>query len=323
MARRGSILYAVCLLFALIAMPVRGESPATVKRLILKDGSYQLATSWEIKGDRVRYFSAERGEWEEIPNQMVDWDATSQYEKERVANKTSPRAAELDKELEAERQEEEQRSPHVAPGLRLPPEGGVYALDTYLSQPQLVSLDQTSGEINRHVAHNVLRSAVNPVAGAKHTIELAGPSAKIQMHASLPTIYINIDSSGEADEPGKKGTPELPWDRFHIVRAQVKGDKRIVGAVKTAIYGKVSQEQQDVPATAEQVGEGWIKLTPKAPLTAGEYGLAEMLGKQGMNSYVWDFGVHPDAPANMAVIKPETSGSEKSVTGPAEPKLRK
>jgi len=38
---------------------------------------------------------------------------------------------------------------------------------------------------------------------------------------------------------------------------------------------------------------------------------------------VWDFGVHPDAPANMAVIKPETSGSEKSVTGPAEPKLRK
>ena len=296
---------------------------ATAKRLILKDGSYQLATSWEVKGDRVRYFSAERGEWEEIPNEMVDWDATNQYEKERFAGKTSPRATELDKELEAERQEEELRSPHVAPGLRLPPEGGVYALDTYLNQPELVSLDQTSGEINRHVAHNVLRSAVNPVAGSKHTIELAGPSAKIQMHASLPTIYINIDSSAEADEHGKKATVELPWDRFRIVRAQVKGDKRIVGAVKTAIYGKVSQEQQDVPATAEQVGEGWIKLTPKAPLTPGEYGLAEMLGKQGMNSYVWDFGVHPDAPANMAVIKPETSRPEKSVTGPAEPKLRR
>ena len=81
---------------------------ATAKRLILKDGSYQLATSWEVKGDRVRYFSAERGEWEEIPNEMVDWDATNQYEKERFAGKTSPRATELDKELEAERQEEEQ-----------------------------------------------------------------------------------------------------------------------------------------------------------------------------------------------------------------------
>src|SRR2546427_12319980 len=158
------------LLLGLVSMfPSASLAQQLAKRLILKDGSYQLATSWEIKGDRVRYFSAERGEWEEIPNQMVDWDATSQYEKERVANKTSPRAAELDKELEAERQEEEQRSPHVAPGLRLPPEGGVYALDTYLNQPELVSLDQTSGEVNRHVAHNVLRSAVNPVAGAKHT----------------------------------------------------------------------------------------------------------------------------------------------------------
>jgi hypothetical protein len=323
MASHRLIFCALVFLCTMAVLSPYSGAQTTVKHLILKDGSYQLATSWEIKGDRVRYFSAERGEWEEIPNAMVDWDATSQYEKERVAGKTSPRATELDKELEAERQEEEQRSPHVAPGLRLPPEGGVYALDTYLNQPELVSLDQTSGEINRHVAHNVLRSAVNPVAGSKHTIELAGPSAKIQMHASLPTIYINIDSSAEADEPGKKGMAELPWDRFRIVRAQVKGDKRIVGAVKTAIYGKVSQEQQDVPATAEQVGEGWIKLTPKAPLTQGEYGLAEMLGKQGMNSYVWDFGVHPDAPANMAVIKPENSRPEKSVTGPAEPKLRR
>src|SRR5262249_49197811 len=119
----------------------------------------------------------------------------------------------------------------------------------------------------------------------------------------LPTIYINLDATTTEDESGK-GT-ELPWDRFRIVHAQVKGDKRIVGAIKTAVYGKSSQEQEVVSATAEQFGEGWIKLTPKAALEPGEYAVAELLGKQGMNSYVWDFGVNPNAPANLAVIRPE------------------
>jgi hypothetical protein len=286
---------------------------ATSKRLILKDGSYQVTTKWEIQGERVHYFSAERNEWEDVPNSLVDWNATNQYEKDRAAGKMSPEAIQLEKELETQRAEDELKSPHVAPGLRLPAEGGVYVLDTYLTEPQLVPLDQTGGEINRHTGHNVLRGVINPVAGAKHTIELPGASSKLQMHASLPTIYINLDAGADPDQEdnSKKPATELPWDRFRIVRAQAKGDKRIVGAIKIAVYGKASQEEQVVPADAEQLGQGWIKLTPKAPLQPGEYGLAELLGKQGMNSYVWDFGVHPDAPANMSVIKPEASGVKK------------
>src|SRR4030095_14352966 len=95
------------------------------KRLILKDGSYQLVTKYEIKGDRVRYMSAERGEWEELPKSMVDWAATEKYEKDRAAGAPSPEAAALDKELEADKKAEEARNPHVAPGLQLPDEGGV------------------------------------------------------------------------------------------------------------------------------------------------------------------------------------------------------
>lgn len=312
MVRLRSALGAFFFLCAILALPLHCAGQANTRRLILKDGSYQVATKWEVKGERVRYFSSERNDWEEVPNAMVDWEATNQYEKDRASGKMSPEAIALDKELETERQEEERRSPHVAPGLRLPAEGGVYALDTYLAEPELVPLDQTDGEVNRHVAHNVLRSAINPVAGSKHTIELPGPSSKIQMHASLPAIYINLDATAEEDDSSKKGAAELPWDRFRIVRAQVKGDRRIVGAIKIAVYGKTSQEQEAIPVNAEQLGEGWVKLTPKGPLTPGEYALAEMLGKQGMNSYVWDFGVHPDAPANLAVIKPDSSELKKS-----------
>jgi len=307
------------LLTILVALSSADYAQSTTKRLILKDGSYQIATKWELKGDRIRFYSAERSEWEEIPESLVDWDATNQYERDRAAGKDTPEAVALDKELEAARAEEEAKSPQVAPGLRLPPEGGVYALDTYLSHPELVPLDQTGGEINRHTAHNVLRGVINPISGSKRTIELAGPSAKIQMHAGLPTIYINLDAAVEQDENNK--SVELPWDRFRIVRAQVKGDKRIVGTIKAAVYGKSSHEQDVVPATEEQFGEGWIKLTAKAPLEPGEYAVAELLGKQGMNSYVWDFGVHPAASANLAVIKPEQSEIKKSTE--QQPEMQK
>jgi hypothetical protein len=295
---------------AVVALCATSSAQDGTRRLILKDGSYQIVTQWQVQGDRVHFYSAERAEWEDVPNSMVDWVATNQYEKDRAAQKESPEARELDKELEADRAAEEAKSPHVAPGLRLPPEGGVYALDVYLGEPQLVPLDQSNGEVNRQVKRNVLHAAINPISGSKHTIELAGPSAKIQIHASLPAVYINLEAEDE-DAANQQSAAELPWDRFRILRVQVKGDRRIVSVIKTTVTGKVSQENDGIAATAQQLGEGWVKLTPKAPLEPGEYALSEMLGKQGMNSYVWDFGVHPDAPANLSVIRPEPSEIKK------------
>jgi hypothetical protein len=305
----------IALSIALLHSAPCAFAQTTSKRLILKDGSFQGATKWEVQGDRVHYFSSERNEWEDVPNSLVDWNATNQYEIDRAAGKMSPEAIQLEKELEAQRAEDESKSPHVAPGLRLPEDGGVYVLDTYLTEPQLIPLDQTGGEVNRHTGHNVLHGVINPVGGSKHTIELPGARSNLQVHAALPTIYVNLNSNEGEDQPadnGKKPAAQLPWDRFRIVNAQVKGDKRIVGAIKIAVYGKASQEEQVVPADAEQLAAGWIKLTPKAPLTPGEYAVAELLGKEGMNSFVWDFGMHPDAPANMSVIKPETSTPKKS-----------
>src|SRR5437667_5812866 len=164
------------------------------KRLILKDGSYQLAAKYEINGDRVRYYSSERGEWEEIPRNMIDWDATAKYEQGRLQGAPPPEAVQLDKEMEAQQKAEEARSPLVAPGIRLPEEGGVFLLDTFKNQPQLNELQQSGGELSKHTKSNILRAAINPLASAKQTIELPGARSRVQSDTGVTAIYVNIDS---------------------------------------------------------------------------------------------------------------------------------
>src|SRR5579864_3637088 len=110
------------------------------KRLIMKDGSYQAATKWEITGDRVRYYSAERYDWEEIPKEMVDWPATDKYNKEREGERDD-----TIKEIAKADEADEREAPLVVPGLRLPNTGGVFLFDQFNNQPQLVELIQNGG----------------------------------------------------------------------------------------------------------------------------------------------------------------------------------
>jgi hypothetical protein len=303
----------VLLAAIVLVVTIPASAQQLSKRLILKDGSYQLATKWEVKGDRVRYLSAERDEWEELPNSLVDWPATDKFEKDRAAGIPAPEAVELDKEVEAERLADEAKTPQVAPGLHLPDDGGMLLLDTFQTQPQLVPLQQNTGELNRNKKANILRSAVIPIASSKQTIELDGPHATVQAHANLPTIYVSLDQDQSPNVSSQQGPqqpqqpmqPEQPWDRFHIVRVQSKKDKRIVADVKINPLGKASQEQNVVTTDSQRLTGGWVKLTPRNALEAGEYAVVEIMGRDGINTYVWDFGVNPSAPANAMALKPE------------------
>jgi hypothetical protein len=330
---RGLVLSLLSALVLSCLLPTLAHAQNLAKRLILKDGSYQLITKWEKKEDRVRYYSAEREEWEEIPDSLIDWVATDKFEKDRAAGVPPPEAVELDQELEAERKAEEAKTPEVAPGLRLSDEGGVFLLDNFQSQPQLVELQQSGGELNKNMKGNILRAAINPIASAKQTIEVPGQHAKIQAHTARPTIYVNATAQDDQDsnastqppqnpqQPQKAQQPqqpELPFDRFKIVRMQVKGDKRIAGDIKIAMYGKVSQEQKLVASNARELTGGWVMVTPTEPLTPGEYAVVELLGKEGMNLYVWDFGVNPNAPANAMALKPDASATQQKPDKPAD-----
>src|SRR5208282_5674352 len=111
--QKAGTIVTVSLAALFLTLPVPSLAQPQARRLILKDGTYQSVTKYEIHGERVRYFSAERGEWEEVPKSLIDWDATDKFEQGREEGKLSPEAAELDKELEAERKAEQARSPQV------------------------------------------------------------------------------------------------------------------------------------------------------------------------------------------------------------------
>ncbi|MGB9236896.1 MAG: hypothetical protein WCC04_21000 [Terriglobales bacterium] len=322
---RAAVMFAAVMFaaLALAALCFSGSSLSAqtlAHRLILKDGSYQSITKYEIQGERVRYFSAERGEWEEVPKSLIDWEATNKYEQGRLSEAPAPEAAELDKELEAERKAADARSPQVAPGLRLSEEGGVYLLDTYQNQPQLDEIEQSGSDLNRNTASNILRSAINPLAGAKQTVELPEAHAKVQAHTAIPSLYANLDSGKGAPATAQApGEPQLaPDDRFKIIRLEVKSGRRVAGSLKTAVTGKTKTDERFVPATVAAMTGGWVKITPIDPLPAGEYAVAEMITKDGMNLYVWDFGVNPAAPANPMALKPEPTETKPAPTQPED-----
>jgi hypothetical protein len=277
------------------------------KRLILKDGSYELVGQYELKGDRVRYFSAERHEWEELPASSVDWRATEAYaENAETAGKT--RVTESEDNATRERAEEAARRPEVAPGLRLPENGGVFLLDSYQAKQALYRIQQNEASVDKNRAGNILRGAINPVASARQTIELSGLHAPVQSHVAEPVIYAGLGLEGDSKP---RYSPEEIKDHLRLVRCESRKGNRVIGAIKIAVYGKAEQNAAYLDTKIDVMPGGWVKLRPGSPLPAGEYALVELLEKDALNLFVWDFGIDPAAPKNQDPYIPERGSPDK------------
>lgn len=306
-------------------LPVNPGLPNTGSnhRLILKDGSYQMCRKYELVGDRVRFLSQERGDWEEIPANLVDWDATRKWEQSHAGpyQPDSPamkEAAEIDKQEAAERADDLARMPIVAKGLELPDQDGVFILDTFRGAPELVPVP--SSDLNmRGRSHRGL-NMINPLAGARADLELDGAHAHVQLHVNDPVLYISLDT-GETMEPDgvyaltvktprnavANGTPgaHSASSGFAIVRVDQRRALRLLGAIHVSPLGKVTQSENVIPATVERMPGGrWLKITPRQKLTIGEYALVEILSPTEISQTVWDFGVDPTRGDNPGSLTP-------------------
>jgi hypothetical protein len=295
-------------------------------RLILKDGSYQIVMSYRIVGDLVRYVSAERGgAEEEIPVALVDFDATHRWEKQHTqpspADADNPHPPAIDPELLKEEADRAALTPEVAKDLRLPEEDSTLVLDTFRGTPELVPLAQTDSDLNRNTGHNLLKAAVNPLSAAHPIVTLKGETSPIQLHVKDPVLYLRIgdeivgetagrplvvDTHGATSKAQNDPAGGSDKSQYVIVRADVRTRARVIDSFRISLLG-TGQRQEDVVETTTELlpGGHWLKITPKEPLDFGEFALMEVISNKAVNLGVWDFGVHPVAPENRDIIKPD------------------
>ncbi len=315
--------------------PVSAAAPETNRphriHLFLTDGSYQIVLSYRVEGKILYYKSAERaGEEEQIPLKLVDLDATRRWEQSHTVgamkNSSDGTAASeshtptIDPELLQEEADRASLTPEVAPNLHLPEQESVLVLDAWHGTPELVPLVQSDGELNHSTSHNVLRQALNPLAASHQLVLLKGESSYVQLHVDSPVFYlrvgddssvstgeaVTVDTHGAGSGSNHADTTNAAASRYVIVRADVRVDARLIASFNSSFTGSTTQQEDVVPTTSELMRGGhWVKLTPTQPLSFGEYALMEVLSDREVNLGVWDFGVHPTAPENRDVIRPQ------------------
>jgi hypothetical protein len=268
--------------------------PATRgQKLVLKNGDFQLVRSYERKGDKVRYLSAERGDWEELPAALVDWEATA-----KAAAEDAKSANSLVKTVHQEQVERQAEVPYdvdvslrVGGGVFLPPDEGMFAV-----QGKAVSkLEQVASE-SKLDKKNVIGQVISPVpiVPTKHNIVLTGAHAKMRVTANgSPLEFFLREPPPDQDHPSTilaTGARSDSGPDVELVVAAVKGNKRQIESISVRFGNETSREKKVVSVQRWDVAPNVFRFTLSEALPPGEYVLAELL-PDNLNLYVWDFGV--------------------------------
>jgi hypothetical protein len=238
--------------------------PAATVRLYLKDGTYHSVREYEKKTDRVRYFSTERGDWEEIPLELVDLKKT-EAEIARRAEERREDAKLADAEEAAERAQRREIE-------QIPWESGVFTVEG----EQVSTLEQAEPKVINNKRRSILKAmAPIPVVAGKATVELDGVASRFAIAKNRPEFYIRLASE----------------ERFAIIRLTPTKATRVVQKWNIIPVTKEIVEETEVIETfKQQLADGLYKIWPTKPLTPGEYAVVEYTEGKG-NIQVWDFSI--------------------------------
>ena len=235
-------------------------------RLYMKDGTFQPVREYEVKDDRVRFYSTEREEWEEIPLELVDVARTKREvaERDAIIKADAKATAEEDAALESAAKEVEQ----------VPTTNGVY----YIHGNRLDPVKQAESKLVGNKGRKVLQIlSPLPTITGRQTVELDGESSALRIDEKRPEFFIRLSED----------------ERFGIIKLGPKKGFRVVETIETIQLTKEATEKHDDVATfRKQEADGLFKIWPEQDLAPGEYALIEYTENK-INMQVWDFGVGP------------------------------
>ena len=240
---------------------------STNLKLYMKDGTSHIVKEYKLEGDRVKFYSVDRGEWEEVPAELVDLTRTETESSERKV--TREQEAKL---ITAEDKAKRALDDEI---LKIPQDPGVYSLE----DGTLHIFKLAESKVHTNKGRVLLKAAVPvPLIPGKATVELELPHSLNITKAARPDLYLQLDKE----------------EHFALIKLTPHHDVRIAERVSILPVVKDSVEEVDeVQIFKKQMTEsGLFKIWPQAPLTPGEYAVIQYTpGK--MSPQIWDFAYKP------------------------------
>jgi hypothetical protein len=259
----------ICLLLLAFCSVASAENV----KLYLTDGTYQLVREYKVENDRVKFYSLEREDWEEVPASLVDLNKTK-AEIQARADAIREDVAAQDAENKAERAARKE----VA---SVPAEPGVYLIDDQKPAPgNLTALKVGESKIVNNKRRSILKAITPvPMVSGKATLELDGPHSAQGTANRSPEFYIRL-----SDE-----------ERFGIVRlSEHKGNRVVEKLTIQPVINETAQEPDLVEVFRQQVADQLFKIWPQKPLEPGEYAVVQY-SMEKVDMQVWDFFIAPGA----------------------------
>lgn len=176
-------------------------------------------------------------------------------------------------------------TPEVSPGIHLPTSATLSVLELNAGVAKLVNLHATEISLNHHAGSNYARAQV---LGNQHrTVDLEGSTASVMIESRQPAFYFRLPLEN----------PDIARSQITLIRLKSSKERRVVLDFSNNVFGGGQKRNVDIISVSKtDIEDGFLKITPVAELSAGEYGLMFLPKDPSLfDELIYDFSIGPNA----------------------------